>query len=310
MPPAAIRLLLFFLCLLFSAMPFCSPAIAITLGILLSLGIGNPFAGKTPKISKLLLQLSVVGLGFGVAAAEVWQTGREAVFYTLIGIGATVWLGRQIGRWTGTGRETSELISFGTAICGGSAIAAMAPVLRAKEEDIAVSLATVFCLNAAALLIFPPLGHFFGMDDRQFGLWAALAIHDTSSVVGAASLFGAGAIAIGTTIKLARAIWIGPCVLVAGLLRKTKAKVSFPLFILGFLGASALRSLLPQWLPAWDRAAALGRRGLVVTLFLIGTGLTREVLRRTGLRPLAQGILLWAAVSIATLAAILLRWIG
>ena len=299
------RILLFLLLLFFSATPYCSPAIALAGGMFFSLSLGNPWPGKTPRAGKYLLQYSVIGLGFGVAALDIWNTGRLAVVYTLIGIFLTVLIGQGIGRLLGTNPQTSSLISFGTAICGGSAIAAMAPVLKAKDEDIAVSLATIFCLNATALLLFPPLGHYFGLSQRQFGLWAALAIHDTSSVVGAASAFGFGALAIGTTIKLARAVWIGPCVLATSLLTKTKSRAPFPLFILGFLAAALLRSLLPDSIAWWDKLAVVARQGLVVTLFLIGMGLSSDVLRRTGVRPLTQGILLWLLVSTTTLAAIL-----
>jgi uncharacterized membrane protein YadS len=180
----------------------------------------------------------------------------------------------------------------------------MAPVINADDEEIAVSLATVFSLNAVALLIFPPLGHILGLNERQFGLWSALAIHDTSSVVGAASAFGASALAIGTTVKLARAVWIAPSALIAARFTHTRARAGIPFFIIGFIAAAAIRALLPELLYGWQALAAMARQGLVITLFLVGNGLTREVLRKVGIRPLAQGITLWVIVSAAVLAAI------
>jgi uncharacterized integral membrane protein (TIGR00698 family) len=297
------RSLFFFLCL-FSATPWCGPAPALALGTLSSLLLGNPWPKESAAWSKRLLQLSVIGLGFGVGIVEVWRSGRDAVLLTPISIGLTVAGGLLLGRILRTPGRVSTLISFGTAICGGSAIAAMAPVIKANDDEIAVSLATVFSLNAAALLLFPPLGHFFGLSERQFGLWAALAIHDTSSVVGAASAYGASALAVGATVKLARAIWIAPSVLVASSLTHSRAKTGIPLFIIGFIAAAAVRGLLPDLLPAWQVLAAIARQGLVVTLFLVGTGLTREVLLRVGVRPLLQGLMLWVTVSAAMLALI------
>ena len=290
--------------LLASATPWCGPGTALIAGILLSLLIGNPWPKVSASWSKILLQLSVVGLGFGVSITDVWQEGREAVLYTPVSICLTVAAGLLLGRLLGTTVRTSALISFGTAICGGSAIAAMAPVIKADDEEIAVSLATVFSLNAAALLLFPPLGHLFCLTQRQFGLWAALAIHDTSSVVGAASAFGASALTVGTTVKLARAIWIAPAALLVARFTKSQAKTAIPLFIIGFIVAASLRSLLPQLLGIWQPLALVARQGLVVTLFLVGNGLTREVLQRVGVRPLAQGVILWVMVSAAMLAAI------
>jgi uncharacterized integral membrane protein (TIGR00698 family) len=300
---------LFFALLAFSATPWCGPAAALGCGIALSLTLGNPYAKQAATQSKKLLQAAVVGLGFGVGLREVWEAGRGAVLYTPISIALTVGAGLLLGRLLGTPRKASALISFGTAICGGSAIAAMAPVIEAEDEDIAVSLATVFSLNALALLIFPPLGHAFGLDERAFGLWAALAIHDTSSVVGAASAYGASALAVGTTVKLARAVWIAPSALLAARLTRSNAKTTFPMFILGFIAAAAARSALPELQSAWTLLSQVARQALVVTLFLVGTGLSRQTLQRVGARPLAQGLVLWAVVSAAVLGAILAGWL-
>jgi uncharacterized integral membrane protein (TIGR00698 family) len=234
----------------------------------------------------------------------VLRVGARTAGTTVAGIALTLAAGALLGRLAGTSGPLSTLISFGTAICGGSAIAAMAPVVKAKSDEIAVSLATVFTLNATALLLFPAVGHLLHLDQGQFGLWAGLAIHDTSSVVGAASAFGQRALAVATTVKLTRALWIMPCVLGAALLTRSDQKVKFPLFVLGFVAAAGTRTLLPSLQPLWDALFAVARQSLVLTLFLIGTGLTRDVLRRVGVRPLAQGAVLWLLVSAATLAAI------
>ena len=285
-------------------LPWVGPATALTAGILFSLLVGNPGPQRTAIWSKVLLQASVVGLGFGLSLSTVWRVGARSALYTVVGIAATLAAGYVLGRLAGTAGPLSTLISFGTAICGGSAIAAMGPVVKAKTEEIAVALATVFTLNAAALVLFPAVGRFLQMGQGTFGLWAGLAIHDTSSVVGAASAYGAEALAVATTVKLTRALWIMPCVLAAAFVKRSDQKVKFPLFILGFLVAAAVRTALPALQGVWDALVAVARQSLVLTLFLIGAGLTRDVLRRVGIRPLAQGVLLWALVSGATLGAI------
>lgn len=306
----SLRVALFMALSLLAATPLIGPATALATGIVFSLAAGAaPWPARISRLSKQLLQLSVVGLGFGVGLAEIWQAGREALLYTPVGILGTLLAGVLLGRFLKNSSATTVLISFGTAICGGSAIAAMAPVIKAEDEDIAVALATVFSLNAVALLVFPPIGHLFGLTERQFGLWAALAIHDTSSVVGASAAFGGVALAVGTTVKLARAVWISPCVLLAAWIGKSEQRPAFPLFIFGFVLAAALRWLLPQFAQLWHGFFLVARQGLVLTLFLVGTGLTREVLRRVGLRPLAQGLLLWILVSSATLVVIMEGWI-
>jgi uncharacterized integral membrane protein (TIGR00698 family) len=224
--------------------------------------------------------------------------------YSIVGIGCTLVLGYFLGKLFRTEKNTSALISFGTAICGGSAIAAMAPVLKAKNDETAVSLAIVFTLNSVALLLFPLIGHLLDLNQNIFGYWAGLAIHDTSSVVGAASAYGAQALSTGTTVKLTRAIWITPIVLGAALLKKSEKKAKVPLFIIGFVLAAATRTVLPQYGHSWDGLSAIAKQCLVVTLFLIGAGLTREVLRYVGVRPLLQGVTLWLCVSVLTLLAL------
>lgn len=298
------RAVVFFLLAAACLLPWVGPAAALVGGILFSLVLGNPGPERTALWSKRLLQASVVGLGFGLGLETVLRVGARSAVYTVVGIALTLATGALLGRLAGTSGPLSILISFGTAICGGSAIAAMAPVVKAKSDEIAVSLATVFTLNAAALLLFPAVGHHLALDQGQFGLWAALAVHDTSSVVGAASAYGPQALALATTVKLTRALWIMPCVLGAALLSRSEQKAKFPLFVLGFVAAAGVRTLLPSLQPVWDGLYAVARQSLVLTLFLIGTGLTREVLRRVGVRPFAQGAILWLLVSAATLAAI------
>ena len=298
------RAVLFFVLAAACLLPWVGPATALAAGILFSLIVGNPAPAKTALWSKVLLQASVVGLGFGLSLGTVMRVGGRSAIYTIVGIALTLAVGTLLGRLAGTAEPLSTLISFGTAICGGSAIAAMAPVVKAKSDEIAVSLATVFTLNATALLLFPAVGRLVPLDQGQFGLWAALAIHDTSSVVGAASAYGKEALAVATTVQLTRVLWMMPCVLLAALLFRSEEKPKFPLFVAGFVAAAAVRTLLPSLQPLWDTLVAVARQSLVLTLFLIGTGLTRDVLRRVGIRPLAQGAVLWLLVSAGTLAAI------
>jgi uncharacterized integral membrane protein (TIGR00698 family) len=234
----------------------------------------------------------------------VIHEGRHSIVYTVIGIILTLLIGNLLGRILKVSSNISQLISFGTAICGGSAIAAMAPVIKARDEEIAISLATVFTLNSIALLLFPFIGHLLHLSEPAFGTWAALAIHDTSSVVGAAASYGAVALATGTTVKLTRALWITPVTLLYAYVKKSKQKASVPLFIFGFIATALIHSLLPCLNNIWSMAAFGAKRVLVVTLFLIGAGLTKEVLRKVGMQPLFQAIFLWIIVSSATLFAI------
>ncbi len=289
--------------------PGVSAPMALTAGIMFGIFIGNPWTSATSTWSHRLLQISVVGLGFGMKLPELLETSKDAFFYTAISIGFTMAVGYLLGNLFKTPQRTSTLISFGTAICGGSAIAAMAPVIQAESEETGVALATVFTLNSIALLLFPPLGHVLGMEQRQFGLWSALAIHDTSSVVGAAAAYGGLALTIGTTVKLTRALWIMPLAIVASWFTKSAGKTKFPLFIIGFIAAATIKSVLPQLDLVWRSLNSIAKQSLVVTLFLVGSGLTRTVLSRTGIKPLAQGILLWIIVSVTSSTAIMCSWI-
>ncbi len=234
------RKVFFLLLLTACALPAVTTAEALVAGILFGLLLENPWPTQSATFSRILLQVSVVGLGFGLSAGEVWQVGKGSVVYTVIGIALTLAAGALLGRCFHLGTRTSALIAFGTAICGGSAIAAMAPVIASEDDETAVALATVFTLNSAALVLFPLAGHILDLSQHQFGLWAGLAIHDTSSVVGAASSFGSEALAVGTTVKLARAMWIAPVVMVVALLMKSGQKAKLPLFIVGFVVAASL----------------------------------------------------------------------
>ena len=275
-----------------------SPPLALALGLALALAFGNPFPALTSRCSKWLLQISVVGLGFGMSLTEVVRAGRSGFLYTVIGITFAVVCGLVLGRALGVERTPSLLISVGTAICGGSAIAAVGPVVDADEHDMAVSLGTIFVLNATALFIFPMLGHRFGLSQSQFGIWSALAIHDTSSVVAAAARYGSLALAIATTVKLTRALWILPVTFAVAALNKHKTNFQVPWFILVFLLASVARSYSPQTLvPTYTLVSGAAKIGLAVTLFFIGGGLSRNAIAQVGVRPLVQGIVLWVVVA-------------
>lgn len=306
--------ILFFVGIIVSASGLIGPPFALALGLVFGLSVEHPFHAESRRLSKFLLQASVVCLGFGMNLAEVVHAGRSGFFYTAVGITFALGLGVALGKLLRVGKTQSLLISVGTAVCGGSAIAAMGPVLDAGEEEMAVSLGTVFVLNSVALLLFPFLGWAFHLTQTQFGLWAALAIHDTSSVVGAGAKYGATALAVGTTVKLARALWIVPLAIGTAVVRKSNAKVQWPWFILWFAGAAVAASYLPHWLPASTSAFSafykLGRAGLTVVLFLIGTGISRNTLRKVGVRPLAQGVLLWAVVASLSLWAIHKGWVA
>jgi len=299
-----------------SLLPFVSPGFSLMVGMALALTVGNPYPLTTARVITPLLQISVIGLGAGMNLVEVGRAGVHGFFYTVIGITLTMSVGLMLGRLIRTERDTSLLVTVGTAICGGSAIAAVAPAIRAKSHDVSVALATVFFLNAVALFVFPPIGHHYGLDQMQFGVWSALAIHDTSSVVGAAMQYGARALEIATTIKLTRALWIVPVTLAVGMLWNRGSdstgagKAKRPWFILGFLAAAALVTWIPALKPSAHAVFFGAQRSLVVTLFLIGSGLSREALRVVGRRPLIQGFILWVMMGAGTLGAILLGWLG
>ncbi|AWV91390.1 YeiH family protein [Bradymonas sediminis] len=291
-------------------------------GVVLGVLLGNPWIATTRKLTKRLLAAAVVGLGAGMNLVEVARMGASGFVYTFVSIGASLLVGVWLARWLRVQRNTGLLITVGTAICGGSAIAAAAPVLAADDEQMTVSLATVFLLNGLALFIFPPIGHAFGLGQADFGLWAALAIHDTSSVVGASMTYGQEALKIGTTIKLTRALWIVPVTVGLGMYvarsRDTEsqppasagaaAKPSRPWFILGFLLVAAMVTVFPALRPAGQVVSQVAEKAMVLILFLIGAGLTRETLTGLSPRPLVQGVVLWVIVASASLLFIAAPW--
>jgi uncharacterized integral membrane protein (TIGR00698 family) len=314
--------ILFCLVLVLSFTGLLSPPVALTLGILFGLCFTHPYAGATRTSARILLQVCVVALGFGMNLHEVLKAGRSGFVYTALGISFALLVGLALGRTLQVRGNSSFLITAGTAICGGSAIAAIGPILHADDEEMSVSLGTVFILNSVALLIFPPIGGALHLSQSQFGLWAALAIHDTSSVVGAAAKYGPQALVIGTTVKLARALWIVPLALATAAIKRSKSKketeskvlgestIQYPWFILFFCFAAILNTYVPAISALSHSVFGLGRLGLTATLFLIGTGISRATLKEVGWRPLLQGVLLWAAVGITSLYFIRIGWIA
>jgi uncharacterized integral membrane protein (TIGR00698 family) len=317
--------IIFLLALALSFSGILSPPVALLAGILFGLSFTHPFSQPSRTAARILLQVSVVALGFGMNLHEVLKAGRSGFIYTALGISFALVLGLTLGKLLQVRGNSSFLISTGTAICGGSAIAAIGPILQANEEEMAVSLGTIFILNSIALLIFPPIGNALLLSQSQFGLWAALAIHDTSSVVGAATKYGAPALVIATTVKLARALWIVPLALATAAIKhrlsqkKTAAameqisaqenasadatgvRIQFPWFILFFLLAAIANTYLPGQQTATKTFFTLGRLGLTATLFLIGTGISRATLKEVGWRPLLQGVFLWLGVGLTSL---------
>jgi uncharacterized integral membrane protein (TIGR00698 family) len=309
-PALGLRGILFILAFLACFSTLVSPPLALTLGILFGLVLHSPFPVQSRQASPWLLQGSVVALGFGMNLHEVLMAGRSGFLYTALSITFAILAGLLFGRILGVFGNSSFLITAGTAICGGSAIAALAPILQANEEEMAVSLGTVFVLNSIALLIFPPMGHVLGLSQTQFGLWAALAIHDTSSVVGAASRYGAQALVIGTTVKLARALWIIPVSVAVAGIKRSKSKFHFPWFIALFCLAAVVNTYFPMVSVASASLFEVGRLGLTATLFLIGSGISRATVAKVGWRPLVQGIALGIVVGLTSLYFIRTGWIA
>lgn len=293
--------MLFFALLAMSLTPWASGPAALVAGILFGLLAKHPYPKETKDATKWLLQASVVGLGFGLDLARVVQVGASGFLYTAGGIGFALAAGALLGRRLGVGKTTAYLISTGTAICGGSAIAAVGPIVGADSDEMSVSLGTVFLLNSVALLAFPAIGTAVGLTQEQFGYWAALAIHDTSSVVGATVRYGGAAVAVGTTVKLARALWIVPVSLGTAALTGGKAKTQWPWFILLFAAAAAVNTTLPGGELLWRGLVSAARSGLTATLFLIGSGISAATLKKVGLRPLALGVTLWLLVAALSL---------
>ena len=285
-----------------------TPPVALFLGLAFALLCGQAYPKFNKKVSKKLLQYSVIGLGFGMNLHASLASGKEGMMFTILSVIGTMLIGMFIGRkLLKVSRDTSYLISSGTAICGGSAIAAVGPVIKAKDSDMSVALATIFVLNAIALFIFPVLGEWLGLTQQEFGTWAAIAIHDTSSVVGAGAAYGEEALQVATTIKLTRALWIIPLALVTSFIFKTEGKkVSIPWFILWFIVAILMNTYVLDNVPEVGKTiAGLARKGLIITMFFIGASLSTDVLKAVGVKPLVQGVLLWLVISIGSLMYIL-----
>lgn len=286
--------------------PILSPALALFAGIVVANTMGNPFEKLSREAVKTLLKIAIVGLGFGIHADKAMQAGGKGVLLTVFSIALTLTLGAFLGRRLTVDKKTSYLIASGTAICGGSAIAAVSPLVKAEDSQISLALGTVFILNAAALFIFPPIGHALGLSQVEFGTWAAIAIHDTSSVVGAAAAYGPQAEATATTLKLARALWIIPLSVFTLWAFKSKGrKIKIPYFILLFVVAIAINTWFPSLAPLYSGIGIAAHQILILTLFLIGAGLSRHTLKNVGIRPLILGISLWVVVSVVSLTAIL-----
>lgn len=308
-----------------AAIAFCltswsSPPIALALGMALAVSIGNPFPVRSKLASKWLLQGCVVALGFGMDLKTVFAAGANGALFAAASISVTLALGYALGRLLRLRAVTSLLISVGTAICGGSAIAAVGAVVTAPEADMSVALGTVFLLNAVALYVFPLAGHMLHMSQMQFGTWAGIAIHDISSVVGAAAHYGNAALEIATAVKLSRALWIVPVAAAVALIEKRRhsatsrtptttenqpRRIAVPWFIVLFLLASLLRTESAPVAAAAPYITHVGEKGLTLTLFLIGAGLSRNNLRTVGMRPLVQGVVLWLVISLGSLTVIM-----
>ena len=293
-----IYLLLAFLCLT----PFITAPIALFLGLVFALTIGSPFPKFNKQASKYLLQISVVGLGFGMNLQNSIKAGSDGMLFTLFSVVSVMLIGIMAGKWLKIGKVPSYLIASGTAICGGSAIAAVGPIAKANESEMSVSLATIFVLNAIALFLFPVLGHWLHLTQHQFGLWAAIAIHDTSSVVGAGATYGEEALKVATTVKLTRALWIIPLSIFTSFYFKSKGdKIFIPWFIFFFILAMVLNTYITLPKVLTHDIVAVSRQCLTLTLFFIGAGLSRSTLKSVGVKPLVLGLILWFFIGIISL---------
>lgn len=286
----------------FGVSDFITPALALFAGLVFALIFPMPFPKFNKKGSKYLLQASVVGLGFGMNVVTALKSGSEGMMFTIVSVIGVMAFGILIGIWMHLNRKTAYLISSGTAICGGSAIAAVGPVLKADDHEMAVSLGVIFILNAIALFIFPPIGHYFGMTQAQFGTWAAIAIHDTSSVVGAGDAYGAVACQIATLIKCTRALWIIPLAFATMFIFRDKkgSKVSIPWFIFLFVAAMVVNTYCGIPSAVSDTIVYISKKALVVTLFFIGAGLSVGMVKKVGIRPLLLAILLWIIIGVSS----------
>jgi uncharacterized integral membrane protein (TIGR00698 family) len=301
--------ILFFAGLSIAATGLLSPPLALAAGVVFAIVLAHPFERQSVQASKLLLQFSVIALGFGIEFSEALQAGRASFLYTAVGITVAMGLGLAIGKLLKVRPKAAFLITAGTAICGGSAIAAIASVTNPNEEELATSLGTIFTLNSVALLLFPIIGFGLHMTQPQFGLWSALAIHDTSSVAGAAARFGPQALTIGTVVKLTRALWIIPVAMLAAVINKGQVRVKIPWFILFFCLAVLAKTWFAGGTFLFAKLNQLGHVGLAMTLFLIGTSVSPRIIKQAGLRVMLQGLILWTLVATASLLIIREGWI-
>lgn len=298
---------LFILLVVVSA--FVSPALALFGGVVFALLFENPFGKASKKVSKYLLQAAVIGLGFGLNLNKAIETGREGLLFTIISVSGVMLLGYLLGRCFKTPSRLSYLISSGTAICGGSAIAAISPIVKADNNETSISLIVIFTLNAVALFVFPPIGHALGLTQHQFGLWAAIAIHDTSSVVGAGATYGSEALNVATTVKLTRALWIIPLSLVSLLFFKSdNRRISFPWFILLYVLAMVISTYIPLPVTLLKAISIASHKSLSVTLFLIGSTLTISAVKTAGIKPVLFGLSLWLIILFTSLFTIIYLW--
>ena len=299
------REVIFLLAVVFCLSPLISPPIALLMGLIIAQFIGHPYLHLNHKATHILLQVSVVGLGFGMNVTSALKAGKEGILFTIVSIIGTLVIGFFMGKFLKIEKKTSYLISAGTAICGGSAIAAISPVIKAEEKQISVALGTIFILNSAALFLFPFIGHQLNLSQSQFGMWCAIAIHDTSSVVGAASKYGPQALEIATTVKLARALWIIPVAFLSTFIFKSKnSKIKIPYFIGLFVLAMIANTYIPFVQQYNHYLTNIAKAGLTLTLFLIGCGLNRKTISSVGFKPLIQGVILWVIISTAALWAV------
>jgi len=301
-PKKLARKIIYILLVVGCCTPYVSPPIALFSGLTLALTIDSPFSELNKFVSKYLLQISVVGLGFGMNLLDSVKAGSDGMFFTMFSVVSVLFIGITVGKWLGISKIPSFLIASGTAICGGSAIAAVGPIAKADECEMSVSLATIFVLNAIALFLFPVLGHWFHLSQHQFGMWAAIAIHDTSSVVGAGATFGEEALKVATTVKLTRALWIIPLSVFTSIYFKSKGdKVFIPWFIFLFILAMVMNTYLNIPKTLTHGIVVVSRQCLTITLFFIGAGLSRATLKSVGVRPLVLGLTLWIFIAVVSL---------
>jgi uncharacterized integral membrane protein (TIGR00698 family) len=297
-----LKRIIFILSAFLCVSPWIDPPLALLLGLIIASTTGHPFLSLNSKATNVLLKTSIVGMGFGVNLFHALEAGRDGVVITVFSIFLTMILGWIIGRMLKVDIVTSYLISSGTAICGGSAIAAVGPIIKAKEKEMSVALGTVFILNSVALILFPFVGHYLDLSQGQFGMWSAIAIHDTSSVVGAASKYGSEALQIATTVKLERALWIIPLSLFTAFVFKSDGKkIKIPYFIFLYVVAMCIGTYVPEYKSFYEFFVYVARKGLTLTLFLIGAALSVRTIKAVGVRPLVQGVLLWGVVSVCSL---------